>query len=108
MKFKLDYKTKVEEYNVSYYSNKYYKLVVAKTNNKLDDCYVTTLETEENINIIIPSLLIERNIYDRKIEDIKINVTGLGYVDSEEIEMCIKGYKVALETVKELKELLKE
>ena len=105
MEFKLIEEINKEEVNKKIYFNGYYYLTIEK-NFSIDYTYLYINKTRDRE--YIPTLFLEKDLYTRTIENITIDVVGRGSLEVEEIEEIIKGYNIAIETVKELKELLKE
>lgn len=115
MKFELINEINKENNNKIYwnnkiYSNGYYKVSIRKS--EYIDVVICKCDNEEiDINIrFLPTIFINTDLYKDKyaIKDIEIETTSYGVLSAKEIAEVIEGYNIALETVEELKELLKE
>ena len=109
MKFKLIKEISKKEWNNKIYSNGYYDLSIRKKP-LIDYTDIVIIKKTDSGIEYLPTVFIKEDLYkdNYAIENITIDVVGRGSLEVEEIEEIIKGYNIAIETVKELKELLKE
>lgn len=88
-----------DKYSKDIYENSFY--TVEEINNKWGYSYNCTTKDK-----YIPDIYIKSNLDDNSLIDfISIQTTSYGTMEVEEIEKVIKGYQIAVETVKQLKEI---
>ncbi|WP_346961349.1 hypothetical protein [Clostridium sp.] len=78
---------------IFYYKNGYISKDLRKNIEGKSDCYTPHLHLEENNNFLV--------------EEITIETCSYGSMNSEEIQRIIEGYQIAIESVRELKEIVK-
>lgn len=84
-----------ENEKVKIYKNGYYELVITKYNN-FNELKIS--KTNDNVN----NIYIKYDLLDFTLKGIKIESSGYGAIDKEELKQLIKSYQISLETVEEI------
>jgi hypothetical protein len=96
---------KNEVKHVKIYESEYYKLRIFYYNSGYIS--IDVFRSENNTFEFLPSLYIKEDD-NFKVKDIEIETTAYGSMDCKKIEKVIQGYNIALESVKELKRILRD
>lgn len=96
------------EYNerVDFYENDFYKIIVEIYNNKIFS-FVVEKKMKNLASIYINEDWKNEKGNEYGIKSVEIQTTSYGSMDIEGIENLIENYKIAVETVKEIKKTFK-
>lgn len=90
--------------NVKIYESECYSLRILSYNSGYKIISISKINNEKNE--YIPSVYINQSFIDGCIDEIEIQTTSYGARGISGIEKIILGYQVAIESVKEIKEIL--